>query len=212
MDHSYEGTHFVVTWKLLMGNDKRQDKDNVVYLNPIQKIRRLGYAQVAEAADGEATCLVGADGDAIAVLGRLGNLPALEVGDWVQVLETTFGASIVMRIEVTRYGAAGKNGVEADSWHEYFTFPAMRDISIKVVWSGWIMHAHDEKYILLEAEAFTLKDQDNRLMHFVKDNGAMGIRSDNGKVTIRMESVIISARRLCIKPYTQASGSDDHRS
>ncbi len=191
-----------------MSNENNPTKNNVAYLNPTQKNRRIGYALVEAVSDGEATQLIGADGETMAVSGTLGKLPALEVGDWVQVLETEFGACIVKPIEITPSDTISERETSVDGWHEYFVYPVMRDISIDVVCSGWIVCGNHEKYIHLSAEAFSLRDRDGHLLHFVRDSGAMMIRSDNGRIRIRMESVTIGATNLSIRLNTPTAGSD----
>ena len=182
-----------------MSNENDPAKDNVAYLNPIQLNRRLSYALIDAVADGVATRLMGADGKTMDVSGTLGHPPRLEVGTWVQVMETDFGVTVVKPIEITPNDTLDKDGTVADGWHEYFDFPVMRDISIDVVCSGWILCGNREKYIHLSANAFSLRDRDGHLLHFEKDNDAMRIRSDNNKIRIRMESVTIRARNFSCK-------------
>lgn len=187
--------------KRTMSNENNPAKDNVADLNPTQQHRRFSYALVEAVADGEATQLIGANGDAMAVSGTLGHLPRLQVGTWVQVMETDFGVTIVKPIEIMPNDTLDKDGTVACGWHEYFAYPVMCDISIDVVCTGWILCGNHEKYIHLSADAFSLRDRDGHLLHFVQDNDAMRIRSDNGKLRIRMESVTIRAKNLSIRPF-----------
>jgi hypothetical protein len=185
-----------------MSNENNPAKNNLAYLNPTQQNRRFSYALVDAVSDGEATQLIGADGETVAVSGTLAKLPTLEVGDWVQVMEAQSGAYIVKPIEITPSDTISEEEMSADGWYEYFVYPVMRDISIDVVCSGWIVCGNHEKYIHLSAEAFSIRSRDGHLLHFVRDKDAMRIRSDSGKARIRMESVNIRTTNLSIRLNT----------
>jgi hypothetical protein len=181
-----------------MDDAKSGDMSNVVYLNPIQRITRVGYAQVSEVVNGKAVGLIGEAGAKIPVMGMSDDLPALTVGDWVRVMESILGAHIIMHIEIDKGYAGAGHGLEPGRWYELFSSPVKLNVSIEAVRGGWIMRIGDGNYKRLNAEAMTLKDEDGRLTYIEKSSEAIELSGSDGYLRVAANKVATGARSMSV--------------